>query len=233
MAHAYLVIDTPDAGIARARAFAAAELGLEGGDNPDVVVFSYGLCSVDDARRVTAFAAQAPVGGDAKCIIVSAGRFFHEAQNAFLKVFEEPHEGTTLVLVVPTEGVLLPTLRSRLVRLQSADAKGGVDIPNSDNPFFTLSAAEQEKYVTKLLTRTKADKDAEKQAARLEAATLLGDMARAAHAARDTASAPARTELDAFLRDLNRFAPLMHTRSAPLKLIFEHLLLVMPRALRK
>lgn len=226
--HAYLLVNDAASGIAAARTFAADRLGLSGADHPDVTVFSYGLCSVADARRIAAFAAQAPVAGAHKCIIVYAGRLFHEAQNAFLKLFEEPAEGTTLILVVPAEGSVLPTLRSRLVRLDSATAPR---VPT--NPFFVLSAGEQEKYITKLIARTKSDKDTEKQEARLEAAALIADMTRAAYAAREKAAGAARDTLTTFLHDLAHFAPLMHTRSAPLKLIFEHMLLVMPPSLRK
>ena len=39
-------------------------------------------------------AASAPFVGDYKVVIISASRAYHQAQNALLKLFEEPPEGT-------------------------------------------------------------------------------------------------------------------------------------------
>lgn len=222
--HAYVYTGDLAAGIAATRAFAET-LGLSGNDNPDIALFEYGLFSVDDARRVGAFAVQAPSGGEKKLVAIAAGRLFHEAQNALLKLFEEPTEGTTLVLIVPAEGMILPTLRSRLLPLPHTDAAEVSDIATE---FLGFSKAEREKYVTKLIARSKSDKDTEKQAARLEAVSLISGITRRAHTARKTAPTH---ELDLLLADLDRFAPILHERSAPLKLIFEHLLIVLPQKL--
>ncbi len=228
--HAYLYAGERDEGLLAARRFAEAVLGLSGTDNPDLVVFEYGLFSVDDARRVGAFAGQAPLQGNNKLIVLAVGRLFHEAQNALLKLFEEPSEGTTLILIVPAEGILLPTLRSRLIQLPY-DAEDGPGFGAVADAFLAASKAEREKLVTKLLARTKADKDDEKQQARLEAVALVSGLTRAVYEAkRKTPDAP---ELTLLLRDLDRFLPILHERSAPLKMIFEHLLLVMPQKLQK
>lgn len=226
--HAYLYIGPKEDGIAAVRAYAARELGIEGNEHPDIALFTYeGLFSVDDARAVNRFVLQAPIAGDQKLVAIATGRIYHEAQNALLKTFEEPPEGTTLVLVVPTEGMVLPTLRSRLVPLPG----GKHSVPEEARVFLEASKTEREKLVTKLLARTKSDKDLEKQAARMEAARIVGGLLVCVHAARrDAAGAKAR-ELDLLLSDLNRFMPIMHQSSAPLKLIFEHLLIVLPAKL--
>jgi len=228
--HAYLYAGEKEAGIAAARAFAADTLGLPAEGSPDLAVFEYGLFSVDDARAVAGFAAQAPASGERKMLVISAGRLFHEAQNALLKLFEEPSEGTTLVLIVPAEGMLLPTLRSRLLPLPSEATPG---IGPEAEAFLAAGKAEREKIVAKLLARAKSDKDEEKQAARAEAARLAAGVTRAAYAARRGAQGKEARELDLLLSDLARFAPVLHERSAPLKLIFEHLLLVLPARLGK
>lgn len=227
--HAYVYTGDLNAGIAAARAYAETELALTGTDNPNVAVFEYGLFSVDDARRVASFASQSQATGDRKLVVIATGRLFHEAQNALLKLFEEPVEGTTLVLVVPADGILLPTLRSRLIALPNASEEGSVG--EAAEAFLRASKAEREKYATKLVARSKSDKDAEKQAARLEAVSVVAGITRAAYKA--TRAGKGGKELDLLLSDLNRLAPLMHERSASLKLIFEHLVLVMPEGLGK
>ncbi|HEY0947941.1 MAG TPA: hypothetical protein VGE53_00410 [Candidatus Paceibacterota bacterium] len=226
--HAYLYVGGKEDGIEAVRAYAARELSLKGIEHPDIAIFSYdGLFSVDDARAVNRFALQAPIAGDKKLVAIATGRIYHEAQNALLKTFEEPQEGTTLVLIVPTEGIVLPTLRSRLQPLPG----GKRTVPAEAQTFIVASKAEREKFVTKLLARAKSDKDLEKQAARMEAARIVEGLLVAAHAARAGAAAQNAKELDLLLSDLSRFMPIMHQSSAPLKLIFEHLLLVLPAKL--
>lgn len=212
------------------RRFAEANLGIDGDNHPDLAVFSYeGLFPIEHARRITTFASQAPVQGDKKLIVIAAGRLFHESQNALLKLFEEPNEGTTLILIIPAEGMLLPTLRSRLITLPRADG----EIDESARLFLSSSRTEREKIVAKLLVRVKSDKDDEKQAARMEAVRIAEGLIRAAHGALPKTKGEEAESLMLFLRDLTRFMPILHSRSAPHKLIFEHLLIVMPESLSK
>ena len=181
---------------------------------------------MDDARRVKQLADMAPLRGNEKLLIVSAERFFHEAQNAFLKLFEEPAPGTTLILVLPSLGMLRETLRSRLIVLPGATESV---VPEVANVFVHMSDSEREKYIAKLLDRAKSDKDEEKQEARSEALQLTEGLMRVVYTARLKKETEAGT---LFLADLERFLPILHERSAPLKLIFEHLLLTLPKSLK-
>lgn len=60
-----------------------------------------------------------PVEGGARVAIIEAAhRMTEDAQSAFLKTLEEPPRGTTLILCADDEERLLPTIRSRCVRLR-------------------------------------------------------------------------------------------------------------------
>jgi len=60
-----------------------------------------------------------PVEGGARVAIVSAAdRMTEDAQAAFLKTLEEPPLGTVLILTAADEERLLPTIRSRCVRIR-------------------------------------------------------------------------------------------------------------------
>lgn len=222
--HAYVVSGLLAEGLTQARAFGEQVLAIPSG-SPDLLVLSYSLFPAAAARQIGDFAAQTPIAGPNKLIVIVAGRIFHEAQNALLKVFEEPPEGTTLILVIPTEGLLLPTLRSRLLPLPKTDI--GPDAPGMVHDFLSATESERKKFVEKLLAKSKSDKDEEKQQARLEAAALIDGLTKVVY------SAPPSPEINALLSDLARFAPIMHERSAPLKLIFEHLLITLPPSLSK
>jgi DNA polymerase III delta prime subunit len=214
--HAYFITGESEQGIEAALMHAESELGLARENNPDLIVLRHGLFSVDDARKISDLANRASMNGEQKAIIVSALRLFHEAQNALLKIFEEPPAGTTLMLVIPSEGMLLPTLRSRLLPLPFSQKPIMTEIRSLFDTFREAKPGEREKIVAKLLDRTKSDKDEEKQRARNEAVQLVEGLIEAAYAKRGETKDPVEAEeLMAFLSDLDAFLPILHERSAP------------------
>lgn len=68
---------------------------------------------VDDARELREVCSRLPTAGDALEVVVQATVLTSEAQNALLKLFEDPPQSTRIVLVVPQSLPLLPTLLSR------------------------------------------------------------------------------------------------------------------------
>ncbi|MEO6536258.1 MAG: hypothetical protein ABIT47_01065 [Candidatus Paceibacterota bacterium] len=238
--HAYYVAGDVETGVTSARSFSEQELGQSLENNPDIIILRFGLFSVDDARKLIDSAYRSASGDKGKVIIASMTRVFHEAQNALLKLFEEPPEGVTLILCVPSAGLLLPTLRSRLLSLpvshsDSSVEQGGETENNVAHEFLESDTKEREKIITKLLDKTKSDKDDVKQAARSEAIGLIEGLLRASYVLSKTtkmdSSDETLDELRTFESDLSAFLPILHERSAPLKLIFEHILLVIPKSL--
>jgi len=235
MAQSYFLVGEAEQGISSALAFGERALRIAGANNPDLIVLRYGLFSVEDARKLIDVAYRSASGDTGKLIVASAPRLFHEAQNALLKVFEEPPEGVTLVLIVPSTGILLPTLRSRLLPLPSGDTGKGRSEAVSviAREFIEANTAEREKIIEKLLDRAKSDKDDVKQGARADAVALAEGLAQAGYAGlRSLGDTPAALEYRLFLEDLSSFLPILHERSAPLKQLFEHLLLVVPKGLQ-
>jgi hypothetical protein len=92
---------------------ARKEFNFEGDNNPDLHVESYEKFGIDDAHELTRDAQLKSVSGRSLFILGIASINTH-AQQALLKLFEEPQEGIIFVLLVP-HGILLPTLRSRLM----------------------------------------------------------------------------------------------------------------------
>lgn len=226
--HAYFVAGDREEGIKNALAYAEGALGMPLTGNPDILIERHGLFTVDDARRIATKAELAPLG-DKKIFIIAANRLFHEAQNAMLKLFEEPPAETTLVLVVPSEGDLIYTLRSRLQPLPGANESAAIS--EEAEAFAKGNAAAREKVVESILDRAKSDKDEEKQEARAKALRLAEGLARTAHKAWLAAGPGARDELQAFLHDIDRLIPVLHERAAPLKPILEHLSIIAPKKL--
>lgn len=93
-------------------------LNIETKGNPDVVVEYYDSLGVDEAHDLKEAQTRASFGGR-KIFIIGAESFTPEAQNALLKTFEEPTEGTHFFLIIPRVEMLLPTLRSRVSVVQN------------------------------------------------------------------------------------------------------------------
>src|SRR5438045_3864548 len=133
--HAFVIEAEAEKGIEVASAWVEKELGMKILGNPDVATVRFGLLSVADARLVSKLASGAPFAGEYKVVITTANRAYHEAQNALLKLFEEPPPGTYLFLVMPTLGGLLPTLRSRVSILTPDVRESKLKIPDIAEQF--------------------------------------------------------------------------------------------------
>jgi len=74
---------------------------------------------IDPIRALVADLALLPVEGGARVAVIErAHRMNEDAQNALLKMLEEPPAGVVIVLCADDEDRLLPTIRSRCARLR-------------------------------------------------------------------------------------------------------------------
>ena len=223
--HAFVIEAGVEEGIQQANAWAEKELGLTAAANPDVIVLRYGLFSVEDARKVNAVAMQAPLRGKKKVVIIAATRAYHEAQNALLKLFEEPTPDTHLFLVLPSLGALLPTLRSRVQVLKAGTEQHAVASELAHE--FLKAAPEKRSAMIKKLTAGK-DED-ERRENRDKALAIVNGVEAAAYEAMHKGNdSPA---YGALLQNTTQLRDFLHDRSAPVKMILEHLSLVIPKGL--
>src|SRR3989344_8671892 len=95
------------------------KIGYRTKGNPDFRVESHDVMGVDESRVLKEAAGRKAISGSKKVFIISARGITKEAQNALLKVFEEPPLGTHFFLIVPSLDILLPTLQSRVYLLSS------------------------------------------------------------------------------------------------------------------
>lgn len=235
--HAFVIEAEAEEGIEMAQAWAREQLGMQIENNPDVVVMRYGLLSVEDARGVYDVAGQAPFVGDNKVIIISANRAYHEAQNALLKLFEEPPPGTYLFFILPSLGGLLPTLRSRVQVLKTMKdlvGRSSDERPTRSNisEEFMKASKERRSAIIKKLTSGKDDE--EKRELREEALVIVNGIEAAAYVKAtpwERASKASPSEIVALLSDIAVLRGHLHDRSAPVKMILEHLSFVIPKDL--
>ncbi|MCR4334072.1 MAG: hypothetical protein NUV60_03640 [Patescibacteria group bacterium] len=233
--HAFVIEAAAEAGIVTAQTWAKKELGMKAQSNPDVVVMKYGLLSVEDARRATELAAGKAFAGDTKVVIIAASRAYHEAQNALLKLFEEPPAGAYLFLILPSLGSLLPTLRSRVQVLDIHVGPPRSYIPEVAEAFIKASKEKRSAMIKKL---TSGKDEEERRELREEAITLVNGIEAAAYRRRgDTlrlpqgVTSPSARGVTSLLSDIAALRGHLYDRSAPIKMILEHLSLVIPKGL--
>lgn len=112
--HAYYFVEHKvEEGVERLKQFLENTLGIKTNGNPDFSHRKYDNFTIDDARSLTLGEGMKDFFGGKKIFIIETDFITEEAQNALLKVFEEPTVGTHFFIVSPQE-VLLPTLRSRM-----------------------------------------------------------------------------------------------------------------------
>jgi DNA polymerase III delta prime subunit len=227
MHHAFVIEAEAEEGIEVARAWAKENLGMDAKANPDFVVLRYGLFSVEEARGIYDIAASAPFAGETKIVIIAASRAYHEAQNALLKLFEEPPKGTYLFLVLPSLGGLLPTLRSRVQILKGASEHVGMIYHTSD-PAFEFLKANKEKRSAMIKKLTSGKDEEERRENREEALAIVNGIEAIAYERRGDTLKQGVTSL---LSDIATLRGYLHDRSAPVRMILEHLSFVIPKNL--
>ena len=100
---------------------------------------------ISDARKLSQDALQKPIDSEYRVFVLVVKKLPEESQNALLKLFEEPPEQTRFYIVLPQEGILIPTLRSRIFIETSATDQ--VTTSDAFTAFLTMSYAERLSFV--------------------------------------------------------------------------------------
>lgn len=88
--------------------------------NPDFFHEKFETLTIDDSRRIKEIALGRQFSSDRpRIFVIELYGATREAQNALLKLFEEPEAGNHFFLIMPSSDMLLPTLRSRLQIINS------------------------------------------------------------------------------------------------------------------
>lgn len=100
---------------------------------------------IDEARELIALSSLKNFNNPVYFLAISAAT--SEAQQALLKLLEEPQQGTMFVFLVP-HGILIPTVKSRMLPYpEKLDAESA----SSAKKFLSMSGKERSDFVAKLL----------------------------------------------------------------------------------
>lgn len=201
--HALSIEAESVAGKAWAQGYIRDNLHLEVHGNPDIETIECERYTVAEARQLKVRASQTPLGS-AQVFIIVCESILHEAQNALLKLFEEPANQTYFILILPSTKGLLPTVRSRLSH-QGRIESDLVDMKFAQS-FLTATVGERIKMLQPLLK----NKD------RLRARTIVDSIE--VLLLKNGVHAQAKS-----LKDVCFIRTFLSDRSSSLKMLLEHL----------
>lgn len=206
--HAFGVEGNPDAAVSWLR----DQLAL----GPDLSVYTSEQCDIDLVREIRLRSDDRGFSG-LRAFIISGYRFTHEAQNALLKMTEEPIVGTAFFLVVPRISHFLPTLRSRLHHVVTPREEA---FSHLIQEFLRASHTERFKIIEKLIEGH--DEHGQKRLAAERFDRFTEELSRHLHRERISgAVSPAEREV-LFVREY------IYDTAASLKLLAEHLAISLP-----
>lgn len=178
-------------------------------EDVEVVEIVHQQLGIDEARNVTEQAFRRPLEKTSQLLLVRTTFITHEAQNALLKLLEEPPITSRFLFLVPMDMQLLPTLASRLV----VETVSENDDNSQFNDFMNASIADR---LSQIETATKV-KDTEWM--RAIKSGLLGYISKA-HSAKEKQTIELVTRL-------------LLTRGASNKMLLEHAALGISRPAKK
>lgn len=170
--------------------------------SPDVSIRSYERMVIADARSLIRDAYLRPVTRTHRTFILDAASILPDAQNALLKLLEEPPADALFFFVVPREEILLPTLRSRFNLLATEHA--AINTTDFD-AFLSLPYAQR---LTRIVEKLEAE-DLEWVRSVVHGAALY------AEASRDPV----------FIRDMLKTEAFIMSPGASKKMLLEHVAL--------
>jgi len=137
LSHAYSFIGCEEsAKDEMAEKFALKIIGTEKNNHPDIKIVEAekNVITISQIRKAKKWLSMTPISSLSKTVIIkSAQKMNDEAQNAFLKILEEPAENTYVILIFGHRKQMLETIYSRTVPIHLGKIKNAkIEIDKND-----------------------------------------------------------------------------------------------------
>jgi hypothetical protein len=180
-------------------------------NDPNFTARYYDKFGIDEARTLIELS-NLKNTGERALFFIATPAMTSEAQQALLKLFEEPQSGTTFVLLVP-HGVIIATLRSRMLKYQYTISDS---LERSDAKEFLASTYKKRSdWIATILK----DEDAARERVRGFFDELERELYPRMSGSREVRDA---------LGELQHFRQYLSDRSPSLKMILEHFAATLP-----
>ncbi len=186
------------------------------GDQTDIIYETYETFGINDSHRLVERSTRRNWSGQRELVVLTAKSYTPEAQNALLKLFEEPRAGLHFFLLGNQTTDFLPTLQSRLVIIEHQIETGLKEKPNEiqiqASQFLSATPVDRLAWI---------DKKVKSEMARDEWIKFFNALEKTAHQLK-----PFNEQA---LVELNAVRPYFANPAFSARLIFEHLTFVLPR----
>jgi DNA polymerase III delta prime subunit len=214
--HAYGIEGTwEDVGV-RLQGFARQELNMSLPGHPDSQYIFYESFGIEESRGLEMVARRTALVAPQKVFVVGCRSMTSEAQNALLKLLEDPPPRTHFFLVIPSLSFFLPTLRSRLFLVRGVSSEVDLAIQDVASSFVAATIVDRLKIVTPIIEK----KD------RAAADAFINSVESVL--SRDAFVGSTPLSVAQALREVLLTRKYLSDRAASLKLLLEHLALVLP-----
>jgi len=158
--HAYIIEGNCDSCVSELTDFFANTVQLKTRGNPNFIIEQRDTFLIEDARRLRELQLNKTQKDDRKVFIMSFNFITRGAQNALLKVLEEPTAGTHIFLVTPRKQIFLPTVLSRVVLVGEQEVNGGNQtlISKDTEKFLAATYKDRMKQIVALVKKIKDEK---------------------------------------------------------------------------
>jgi len=180
--------------------------------NPDVLIEQWEKFGIDEARELSQ-QASLKSSGERSLFVLGFSSITSEAQQALLKLFEEPREGAMFVVLVP-HGTLIPTLRSRFLDYPEKISRLNLDRGTDAKEFLAAAYAKRSAMITEFMK--------DEEGVRERARNFLNELERILYTKIEN------SEVREGLADIAHFREYLSDRSPSLKMILEHFAATLP-----
>src|SRR3989344_2469802 len=147
------------------------DAGIKTRGNSDFIHLHIDAFKMEDARNLKAHEKERGFSDSKKIFVISANSILLEAQNALLKVFEEPIPNTHFFVIVPDINSLIRTLVSRFFVIRQPALAEGRD--KTAEKFLAMSGTQRLELIKGILAEPEEEEKNVTDSARAKALKFL------------------------------------------------------------
>jgi len=218
--HSYVIEGNPEE-VAYSIRLLLEERGEVNKNSPDVMLSLFDSLNIEDSHNIKEWHMNLPIDGKKKVCIIGAKFINREAEQALLKIIEEPLTSSHFFIVVPDSSLLLDTILSRVHLIKNIKNDNTIDDKFASDFIKLLPSARIEK-IADIIKEFKDDENS--GGLRHKATTLLNSLERIIY---EKWKKDLNNENYKFiLNELKNCRDYLSTPGASVKMILEHIALV-------
>ena len=222
--HAYCILGNTEDVINELEKLLTKELNFSITNNPDYWCAKFDVMDIEDSRAIKSSHQNKPTRGDKKIFLVSANFITEKAQNAMLKLFEEPRGDTHFFLIIPSLNNIIPTFRSRLFIIDTAESADSLINPKD---FLKMGMGQRMEAVKKICGSV-----SDEEKSKIEIIKFINSLEVALHADLRGLDADKRGKMlkdkSEIFWEIEKVRQYASEQSPSLKMLLEHLALTIP-----